>query len=115
MKILSKKYWGDKFEGILLESPIGSGPYRVKNFKAGRTIEFERVEDYWGRNLPVNKGRFNFQKVIIEYFRDATVALEAFKSGDYDFRQENQAKRWANAYNFTAIENGHVKKKISQT
>jgi len=110
MKILSKKYWEDKFEDILLESPVGSGPYRVKNFKAGRTIEFERVDDYWGKNLPVNKGRFNFQKVIIEYFRDATVALEAFKSGDYDFRQENQAKRWANAYNFTAIENGHVKK-----
>jgi len=110
MKILSKKYWEDKFEDVLLESPIGSGPYRIKNFKAGRTIEFERVDDYWGKNLPVNKGRFNFQKVIIEYFRDATVALEAFKSGDYDFRQENQAKRWANAYNFTAIENGHVKK-----
>jgi len=110
MKILSKKYWEDKFEDVLLESPVGSGPYRVKSFKAGRTIEFERVDDYWGKNLPVNKGRFNFQKVIIEYFRDATVALEAFKSGDYDFRQENQAKRWANAYNFTAIENGHVKK-----
>ena len=110
MKILSKKYWEDKFEDVLLESPIGSGPYRVKNFKAGRTIEFERVDDYWGKNLSVNKGRFNFQKIIIEYFRDATVALEAFKSGDYDFRQENQAKRWANAYNFTAIENGHVKK-----
>ena len=110
MKILSKKYWEDKFEDILLENPLGSGPYRVKNFKAGRTIEFERVDDYWGKNLSVNKGRFNFQKVIIEYFRDATVALEAFKSGDYDFRQENQAKRWANAYNFNAIENGHVKK-----
>ena len=110
MKILSKKYWENKFEGVLLESPIGSGPYRVKNFKAGRTIEFEKVDDYWGKNLPVNKGRFNFQKVIIEYFRDATVALEAFKSGDYDFRQENQAKRWSNAYNFNAIENGRVKK-----
>ena len=110
MKILSKKYWEDKFENVLLESPVGSGPYRVKNFKAGRTIEFERVDDYWGKNLSVNKGRFNFQKVIIEYFRDATVALEAFKSSDYDFRQENQAKRWANAYNFTAIKNGHVKK-----
>ena len=110
MKILSKKYWEDKFENVLLESPIGSGPYKVKNFKAGRTIEFERVDDYWGKNLPVNKGRFNFEKIVIEYFRDATVALEAFKSGDYDFRQENQAKRWANSYNFTAIENGYVKK-----
>ena len=60
--------------------------------------------------MPVNKGRFNFEKIVIEYFRDATVALEAFKSGDYDFRQENQAKRWANSYNFTAIENGYVKK-----
>ena len=111
MKILSKKYWEDKFENILLESPIGSGPYKVKSFKAGRTIEFERVDDYWGKYLSVNKGRFNFEKIVIEYFRDATVALEAFKSGDYDFRQENQAKRWANAYNFKAIENGFVKKK----
>jgi len=72
MKILSKKYWEDKFENVLLESPIGSGPYKVKNFKAGRTIEFERVDDYWGKYLPVNKGRFNFEKIIIEYFRDAT-------------------------------------------
>ena len=111
MKILSEKYWKDKFKDVLLESPIGSGPYRVKNFKAGRTIEFERVDNYWGKNLSVNQGKFNFEKVVIEYFRDATVALEAFKSGDYDFREENQAKRWANAYNFTAIENGNVKKK----
>ena len=108
MKILSEKYWKNKFENVLLENPIGSGPYRVKSFKAGRTIEFEKVSDYWGKNLPVNKGKFNFNKVIIEYFRDATVALEAFKTGDYDFRQENQAKRWANAYNFNAIENGKV-------
>ena len=111
MKILSKNYWENKFENVLLESPIGSGPYRVKSFKAGRTIEFERVDNYWAKDLPVNKGKFNFNKLIIEYFRDATVALEAFKSGDYDFRQENQAKRWANAYNFSAIENGDVKKK----
>ena len=111
MKILSKNYWENKFENVLLESPIGSGPYRVKSFKAGRTIEFERVDNYWAKDLPVNKGKFNFNKLIIEYFRDATVALEAFKSGDYDFRQENQAKRWANAYNFSAIENGNVKKK----
>ena len=110
MKILSEKYWKDKFKDVLLESPIGSGPYRVKNFKAGRTIEFERVDNYWGKNLSVNQGKFNFEKVVIEYFRDATVALEAFKSGDYDFREENQAKRWANAYNFAAIENGNVKK-----
>ena len=110
MKILSQKYWENKFENILLESPIGSGPYKVKNFKAGRAIEFEKVNDYWAKDLPVNKGRFNFQIIIIEYFRDATVALEAFKSGDYDFRQENQAKRWANAYNFNAINNGYVKK-----
>ncbi|PPR30350.1 MAG: Oligopeptide-binding protein AppA [Alphaproteobacteria bacterium MarineAlpha6_Bin6] len=110
MKILSEKYWKDKFNNVLLESPIGSGPYRVKNFKAGRTIEFEKVDNYWGKDLAVNKGKFNFKEIIIEYFRDATVALEAFKSGDYDFRQENQAKRWANAYNFSAIKNGYVKK-----
>ncbi len=108
MKILSKKFWENKFENVLLESPIGSGPYRVKSFKTGRNIEFERVNNYWGKNLAVNKGKFNFNKLIIEYFRDATVALEAFKSGDYDFRMENQAKRWANAYNFPSIKNGNV-------
>jgi len=108
MKILSKKFWENKFENVLLESPIGSGPYRVKSFKTGRNIEFERVDNYWGKNLAVNKGKFNFNKLIIEYFRDATVALEAFKSGDYDFRMENQAKRWANAYNFPSIKNGNV-------
>ena len=103
MKILSQKYWEDKFEDVLLESPVGSGPYKVKDFKAGRTIEFEKVADYWGKDLAVNKGRFNFERITIEYFRDATVALEAFKSGDYDFREENQAKRWANAYNLSLI------------
>ena len=112
MKILSEKYWKDKIENVLLENPIGSGPYRIKNFKAGRTIEFERVSDYWGKDLAINKGRYNFQKIIIEYFRDATVALEAFKSGDYDFREENQAKRWANAYkSFDAIKKGYAQKK----
>ena len=110
MKILSKKYWEDKFEDVLLEAHIGSGPYKVKTFKAGRAIEFERIKDYWAKDLPVNKGRFNFDNIIIEYFRDATVSLEAFKSGDYDFREENQAKRWATAYNFPALQKGLVKK-----
>ena len=110
MRILSKKYWKDKFEDVLLEPPIGSGPYKVKSLKAGRTIEFERVKDYWAKDLAVNKGKFNFDNIIIEYFRDATVALEAFKTGDYDFREENQAKRWATAYNFPAIKKGLVKK-----
>ena len=110
MRILSKKYWKDKFEDVLLEPPIGSGPYKVKSLKAGRTIEFERVKNYWAKDLAVNKGKFNFDNIIIEYFRDATVALEAFKTGDYDFREENQAKRWATAYNFPAIKKGLVKK-----
>ena len=110
MRILSKKYWEDKFEDMLLEAHIGSGPYKVKTFKAGRAIEFERIKDYWAKDLPVNKGRFNFDNIIIEYFRDATVSLEAFKSGDYDFREENQAKRWATAYNFPALQKGLVKK-----
>lgn len=110
MRILSKKYWEDKFEDVLLEPPIGSGPYKVKSLKTGRTIEFERVKDYWAKDLSVNKGKFNFDKIVIEYFRDSTVALEAFKSGDYDFRQENQAKRWSSAYNFPAVRKGLVKK-----
>jgi microcin C transport system substrate-binding protein len=85
-----------------LEAPLGSGPYRVKSFTAGRTVVYERVKDYWGKDLNVNIGRDNFEEVRYEYFRDTTVALEAFKGDNIDWRTENSALNWATRYDFPA-------------
>ena len=83
-----------------LEPPLGSGAYRIKEFAPGRTIVYERVKDYWGKDLNVNIGRDNFDELRFEYFRDTTVALEAFKADTVDWRTENSAKNWATAYDF---------------
>ena len=83
-----------------LEPPLGCGAYRIKEFVAGRTIVYERVTDYWGKDLNVNVGRDNFDEMRFEYFRDTTVALEAFKADAIDWRTENSAKNWATAYDF---------------
>ena len=83
-----------------LEPPLGNGAYRIKEFVAGRTIVYERVKDYWGKDLNVNIGRDNFDELRFEYFRDATVAIEAFKADHVDWRTENSAKNWATAYDF---------------
>ena len=91
-----------------LEPPLGSGPYRVKDFSAGRNIVFERVKDYWGRDLNVNVGQNNFDELHYEYFRDTTVALEAFKADSVDWRIENSAKNWATAYDFPAVADKRV-------
>ena len=86
-----------------LEPPLGSGPYRIKAFDAGRSITYERVADYWGHSLPVNIGANNFQKLRFDYFRDANVAFEAFQAGSIDWRIENVAKNWATGYGFPAV------------
>ena len=85
-----------------LEAPLGSGPYRVKSFAAGRTVVYERVKDYWGKDLNVNVGRDNFEEIRFEYFRDTTVALEAFRGDNIDWRTENSALNWATRYDFPA-------------
>ena len=85
-----------------LEAPLGNGPYRVKSFTAGRTVVYERVKDYWGKDLNVNVGRDNFDEVRFEYFRDITIALEAFKGDAIDWRTENSALNWATRYDFPA-------------
>jgi microcin C transport system substrate-binding protein len=85
-----------------LEAPLGSGPYRVKSFVAGRTVIYERVKDHWGKDLNVNVGRDNFDEIRFEYFRDTTVALEAFKGDNLDWRTENSALNWATRYDFPA-------------
>lgn len=96
------------FEKTTLVPLMGSGPYRVAAVNPGRSITFQRVENYWGADLPVNKGRYNFDTIRYDYYRDATVALEAFKAGEYDFRQENIAKNWATSYNFPARDQQQV-------
>ncbi|MCP4699470.1 MAG: ABC transporter substrate-binding protein [Gammaproteobacteria bacterium] len=115
LQILSKAYWdGRKFDKTTQEPPLGSGPYRIEAFEAGRYITYRRVEDYWGARLPVNAGQNNIDLIRYDYYRDRTVALQALKAGEYDFRQENVAKNWATAYDIPPVRNGWlVKKEIS--
>ncbi|WP_445502289.1 extracellular solute-binding protein [Microvirga sp. G4-2] len=91
-----------------LEPPLGSGPYRLKNFDTGRNATYERVKDYWGSDLNVNVGQNNFDEIRYEYYRDATVLLEAFKADRIDFRSENSARNWATGYDFPARHEGRV-------
>jgi microcin C transport system substrate-binding protein len=99
LPVVSKKYYSENaFDKTSLDPPMGSGPYRVSEVKPGRSITYQRVPDYWGRELPVYRGRNNFDTIRYEYYRDETVIVEAFKAGEYDFRLENVAKIWATAY-----------------
>ena len=107
LQVLPKHYWkGKDFAQSTLEPPLGSGPYRILDFKPGSYVLYERVKDYWAKDHPVNKGRFNFNKIRYDYYRDNTVALEAFKAGEYDFRLENTSKSWAKGYDSPALEKG---------
>ncbi|MBA4501990.1 ABC transporter substrate-binding protein [Marinobacterium sp. 3-1745] len=109
--ILPAHYWQERdFSIPSLEVPVGSGPYRIGRIDPGRTIVYERREDYWGTNLPVNRGRFNFDQRQYDYYRDSTVALEAFKAGEYDFRQENASKIWATGYTGAPFNDGRIRK-----
>jgi microcin C transport system substrate-binding protein len=116
--VLPKAWWqGTDKDGkqrdvtlTTLEPPLGSGPYRVKDFTPGRNIVYERVKDYWGNAVNVNIGINNFDELHYEYFRDTTVALEAFKADTVDWRSENSAKNWATAYDFPAVADGRVVK-----
>lgn len=110
LPIFSKKDWdGKDFSKTTLTPPLGSGPYLISDVKAGRSITLKKNQNYWGKNLNVNIGRYNFDTIHYDYYRDETVALEAFKSGAYDFKQENSSKNWATAYNFAAVKEGKVK------
>jgi microcin C transport system substrate-binding protein len=114
--VLPKHYWegtdknGKKrdISETTLEPPLGSGPYRIKDFSPGRSVTYERVKDYWGKALNVAIGTNNFEELRFEYFRDTTVALEAFKADAIDWRTENSAKNWATAYDFPAVKEGRV-------
>ncbi|MCW9040256.1 MAG: extracellular solute-binding protein, partial [Rhodospirillales bacterium] len=111
MAILPRHYWeGRAFDKTTLEPPLGSGPYKVEELEPGRHITYRRVADYWGRDLPVNRGRDNFDLIRYDYYRDATVVIEAFKAGEFDYRAENSSKAWATAYEIPEIKDGRIVK-----
>jgi microcin C transport system substrate-binding protein len=113
LPVLSRAYWtGRDFTKTTLEAPLGSGPYRVEAFEPGRSITYRRVPDHWAAASPVNVGRYNFDTIRYDYYRDDTVALEAFKGGAYDLRQESSAKNWARAYDVPAVRDGRIRKEL---
>lgn len=109
LPILPQHYWeGRDFNAVTLEVPVTSGPYTIEEFETGRSITYRRVEDYWAAGIPSMVGYYNFETIEYQYFRDATVAREALKAGEYDYRQENQAKAWAVDYNVPAVQAGDL-------
>ena len=111
LAVLPKHYWeGRDFEKTTLEPPPGSGPYRIDTFEAGRSITYARVPEYWGARLAVNAGSNNFDRVRYDYYRDSTVAIEAFKAGAIDYRDENSSRHWATSYNVPALKEGRLVK-----
>jgi microcin C transport system substrate-binding protein len=113
LPIFSKAYYATHpFDQTTLDPPLGSGPYVVESVAQGRTIVYRRNPNYWAKDLPVNRGRFNFDRIRFEYFRDRTASMEAFKAGTYDFREEFTSKVWATEYDFPAIRDGKVKKEV---
>ncbi|MCG2839021.1 extracellular solute-binding protein [Photobacterium sp. WH77] len=111
MNVLPEHYWQDKkLSEPLNAPPVGSSAYKVTSYQSGQSVTYSRVKDYWAANLPVNVGRHNFDTIRYDYYRDDTVTLEAFKAGEYDFRQENVAKFWATLYEGNNFDNGYIKK-----
>jgi microcin C transport system substrate-binding protein len=111
MPVLPEHWWANReFDKPLTDPPLGSGPYKVGHFEFGRTLSMVRVPDAWSKDLPVMRGLDNFDVYRTEFFRDSTVALEAFKAGQIDLRNENISKEWATAYDFPAVQKGLVKK-----
>ena len=111
LPIFSKAYYANRaFDETSLEPPLGSGPYKIGKFEQGRFIEFERVKDWWGANLPITRGLHNFDVVRYEYYRDRDTAFEGFSGKSYFFREEFTARVWATRYDFPAIKDGRVKR-----
>ncbi len=111
LPVLPKHWWETRdFTRPLTEPPLGSGPYRVDKFELGRSVGYVRRDDWWARDRPTGRGQFNFDRVRIEYYRDPTVAFQAFKAGQSDYRQENISKQWVTAYDFPAVKDGFVQK-----
>ena len=111
MPVLPAHWWnGRDFSQPLSDPPLGSGPYRISGFEMGRSVELQRVPNWWAANLPTARGLYNFDTMRFEYYRDPNVAMEAFKAGAVDWRAENSSKNWATAYDFPAVTQGLVQK-----
>lgn len=109
LPILSKAYYtSHDFEKTTLEAPLGSGPYTIHDYKAGTFVTYKRRDGYWAKDLPVNRGRYNFDEVRYDYYRDRGLELEALKSGNIDFREEFTSKDWATGYNIAAVNEGRL-------
>lgn len=110
MPIISKAYYASTtFDETTLTPPLGSGPYVIESVDAGRSIVYRRNPDYWGKDLPINRGPYNFDRISYDYYRDDEVMMEAFRAGECDPRQERSAQRWATGYDFPAVEDGRVR------
>ncbi len=113
LPIFSKAYYGkNDFSKTSLDPPLGSGPYEVGNFRPGEYVSYKRRDGYWAKNLPVNKGRYNFDELRFEYFRERIAGFEALKAGILDLREEYTSREWATAYNFPALKDGRVKQLV---
>ena len=113
LPIFSKAYYATRpFEETTLETPLGSGPYKVGRFEVNRYIEYERVKDWWGADLPASRGHFNFEIVRLEFYRDRDVAFEGFTGKNYLYREEFTSRIWATRYDFPAIKDGRVKREV---
>src|SRR5208282_6620662 len=111
LPIFSRAYYAAKpFDQSTLEAPLGSGAYKVGRFEPGRYIEYQRVQDWWGADLPVARGQNNFDIVRFEYYRDRDVGFEGFSAGSYLFREEFTSRTWATRYDFPAMRDGRVKR-----
>ena len=109
LPVLPEHYWAERdFNRNGLAAPLGSGPYRIDQVRAGRSMSFERVTDYWAADLPVRRGFYNFDRVTVDYYRDLGVALEAFKAGQFDFNEEYSAKNWSTGYDSPALSAGRI-------
>jgi microcin C transport system substrate-binding protein len=109
--VFSKKFFSSRdFAESSLEPMLGSGPYVLDEIEVGKRLVYKLNDNYWGKNLPINKGRNNFKKIRYEYYADTTAAFEGFKAGEYTFRSENSSQKWAQDYNFPAIDKGIIKK-----
>lgn len=115
MIVLPKHYWtaeGRDIGKTSLVPPLGSGPYKIGTVNTGRSLTYVRATDWWGKDLPINRGRFNFDSIVYNYYRDANVALEAFFAGEYDVREENVAKLWETGYDAPPVRDGRIHKEV---
>ena len=113
LPVLPKAYYATQpYDQTSLKPPLGSGPYRIKTFNPGSSVTYERRNDYWAKDLPVNKGRFNFDEIRLDYYRDRTIELETMKSGGFDYREEFSSLGWATQYDIPAVREGRLIKEL---